>query len=139
MLGEKIGEEHGHVTTRRVLPGADPRYVRMEISFETEVTLLGMTGQNIGTYEIFERVPGQIYAEGQGIVMLSDGSSAIWNGHGVGRGTEDGGIAMAASVAFQASSDALSKLNEALVVVEHHAHGDGTAHSTLYEWTAPSH
>ncbi len=111
----------------------------MEITFEAAATILGKQGQNIGTYEIFERVPGQIYGEGQGIVMFSDGSSAIWNGHAVGRASEDGGISFAASVAFQASGEGLSRLNEVLTVVEHHAHGDGTAHSTLYEWSAPSH
>ena len=136
MLGEKLGEEEGRVTTRRVLPSGDPKYLRMEISFETSGTILGKQGQNIGTYEIFERVPGQIYGEGQGIIMFSDGNSAIWNGHGVGRGTADGGVAFAASITFQAS-EGLSRLNEMLVLVEHHAHGDGRAHSTLYEWTAP--
>ena len=40
MLGEKLGEEHGKVTTRRVIPGGDPRYVSMEISFESSLTLL---------------------------------------------------------------------------------------------------
>ena len=139
MLGEKLGEEQGHVTTRRVLPGSDSRYVRVEISFETSVTLLGKEGQNIGTYEVFKRIPGQLYGEGQGIMMFGDGSSAIWNGHGVGRGTEDGGIAFAASVTFQTDAADLSRLNEVLALVEHHAHGDGHAHSTLHAWTVEGH
>jgi hypothetical protein len=51
------GEEHGQVTGRRVLKGDDFRYVKVEISFEAEATLLGVKGMNIGTYTVFERVP----------------------------------------------------------------------------------
>jgi hypothetical protein len=136
MLGEKIGEESGRVTARRVLEGDDYRYVKMEITFETTATILGHEGMNIGTYTIFERIPGQIYGDGRGIFMANDGESAIWNGHGVGRPTEDGmGVAFAASVAFQ-SSEKLSALNGVLVVVEHSTDAQGNARSTLYEWKA---
>lgn len=136
MLGEKIGEESGRVTNRRVLEGDDYRYVKMEITFEATGTLLGHEGSNIGTYTIFERVPGQMYGEGQGIFMANDGSSAIWNGHGVGHPTGDGmSVAFAASVAFQASEE-LSALNGVLVVVEHVLDNDGNAKSVLYEWKA---
>jgi hypothetical protein len=138
MLGEKLGDEQGQVTSRRVLPGGDYRYIRMEISFESTLNLLGKEGQNIGTYTVFERVPGQIYGEGQGICMFSDGSSAIWNGHGVGQGAEDGGISLAASVAFQAGPG-LERLNGVLCLVEHHAHADGHVHSDLYEWKGGAH
>jgi len=136
MLGEKIGEESGRVTSRRVLEGDDYRYVKMEITFETEATILGHQGADIGTYTIFERVPGQIYGVGQGIFMSSDGQSAIWNGHGVGQPSGDGmGISFAASVAFQAA-DKLAALNGMLVVVEHSTDAEGNAKSTLYEWKA---
>ena len=97
-----------------MLPGSDSRYVRVEISFETSATLLGKEGQNIGTYEVFERIPGQLYGEGRGIILFGDGSSAIWNGHGVGRGTEDGGIAFAVAVSFQTDAADLARLNEVL-------------------------
>jgi hypothetical protein len=136
MLGEKLGEEHGKVTSRRVLPGDDYRYIKMEITFETTGTLLGQSGTNIGTYTVFERVPGQIYGEGQGIFMTSDGQGAIWNGHGVGQPTEDGmGIAFASSVAFQTDSEKLKRLNEVLVIVEHTTDDAGNAHSQLYAWS----
>jgi hypothetical protein len=136
MLGEKIGEESGRVTNRRVLEGDDYRYLKMEITFEATGTLLGHAGSNIGTYTIFERVPGQMYGEGQGIFMGTDGTSAIWNGHGVGHPTGDGlGVAFAASVAFQAD-DKLSALNGVLVLVEHSLDEAGNAKSVLYEWKA---
>jgi hypothetical protein len=136
MLGAKLGEESGRVTTRRILEGDDYRYVKMEITFETASNILGRQGMNIGTYVVFERVPGQMYGEGRGIFMANDGSSAIWNGHGVGHMTGDGmGIAFAASVAFQASEQ-LSQLNGILALVEHTTDNDGNAKSVLYEWTA---
>jgi hypothetical protein len=135
MLGDKLGEEQGRITTRRVLPGQDYRYVQMEISFETQGTILGVAGQNIGTYTVWERIPGQMYGEGRGIFMTADGEGAIWNGHGVGHMTADG-IAFASSVAVQTNSTKLAALNNCLMLVEHHASNDGSAHSVLYEWKA---
>lgn len=137
MLGDKIGEEHGKVTARRVLPGDDFRYMKLEISFETECTVYGQKGMNVGTYTIFERVHDQIYAEGQGILMMESGQGAIWNGHGIGNAGADGTMNFAASVAFQAPTEgALAKLNRVLVLVEHHANPDGSANSELFEWKA---
>ena len=136
MLGNKIGEETGRVTGRRIIKGDDYRFVKMEISFETQATILGHQGMQMGTYTIFERVPGQLYGEGQGIFMTADGDGAIWNGHGIGRMTGDGvGAAFAASVAFQGSGK-LTDLNGMLVLVEHTTDAEGNAKSTLYEWKA---
>ena len=139
MLGEKLGSESGHVTGRRVLPADDFRFMKMEISFESTGEVLGVQMQDLGTYVVFERGPGQIYGEGQGILMTADGDGVIWNGHGVGRVGPDGSIAFAASVAFQTSSAKLARLNESLAVVEHHAHADGHTHSDLWFWTVPDH
>ena len=135
MLGQKIGEESGRVTGRRILEGGDYRYVKMEVTFETTATILGRPGVNMGTYTVFERVPGQLYGEGRGIFIANDGESAIWNGHGVGHATDGMGLALAASVAFQAS-EGLAALNGVLTLVEHATDGDGNARSTLYEWKA---
>ena len=138
MLGQKLGDENGRVTSRRVLDSGDPHYVKMEISFEAQGTLLGMQANNMGTYTVFNRVGSQIYGEGQGIVMTQDGNSAIWNGHGVGTPTGDGmGIKFAYSIAFQAEpTGKLAALNDVLVVGEHTAAGDGSTVSTYYEWKA---
>lgn len=137
MLGERIGQEQGRVTSRRILPGDDYRYVKMEITVETQCTILGQEATNIGTYTVFERVADQIYGEGQGIIMTKEGEGAIWRGHGVGHASADGSITFAASVAFQAAPGGkLAKLNAMLVLVEHTAGGDGSASSNLYAWTA---
>ncbi len=134
MIGEEIGSETGKVTSRRVLEGDDFRYVKMEITFETSCRVLGLEGMNIGTYIVYERVPGQLYGEGRGIFMSADGE-AIWNGHGIGRPTGEGmGVRFAASIAFQAGPGPLARLNEILAVVEHETDDAGNAKSTLWEW-----
>ena len=136
MLGDKIGEERGKVTGRRALKGDEPRYLKLEISFEAQATLYGVPCMSLGTYEVFERVPGQLYGVGQGMVRTQDGSEgAIWNGHGVGTPTADGGVRFAASATYQAApSGKLARLNHVLVLVEHAASGDGSVRSTFTEW-----
>lgn len=136
MLGEKLGEEQGRVTSRRVLKGdAAGSYMRVEISFEAQGTLLGVQYMNLGTYEIMARGPGQMYGEGQGIIQGTNGEEGIWNGHGVGEDAGNGVLKFAASIAFQTTTSELSRLNGVLVRVEHSINMiDNSAKSTLYEW-----
>ena len=136
MLGEKLGEEQGRVTSRRVLKGdAAGSYMRVEISFEAQGTLLGVQYMNLGTYEIIGRGPGQMYGEGQGIIQGTNGEEGIWNGHGVGEDAGGGVLKFAASIAFQTTTPALAKLNGMLVLVEHSINMmDNSAKSALYEW-----
>jgi len=138
MLGEKIGEEKGKVTTQRVLPGDDFRYVKMEISFQAQGKIYGADAMDIGTYTIYERVGGQLYGEGQGIVQTTDGEGAIWKGHGVGRATGNGmEMKFAFSLAYQApTAGKLSRLNNVLVIGEHTIDNDNNASSTIWEWKA---
>ena len=136
MLGEKLGEEEGRVTSRRVLKGdAAGSYMRVEISFEAQGTLLGVQYMNLGTYEIIGRGPGQMYGEGQGIIQGTNGEEGIWNGHGVGEDAGNGVLKFAASIAFQTNTPTLTRLNGMLVLVEHSINMmDNSAKSTLYEW-----
>ena len=137
MLGQQIGHETGKVTSRRVLPGGDFRFVQMEINFEAQGTMLGEQGTDIGTYTMYERVGGQIYGEGQGILMTATGEGAIWKGHGVGTPTPDGSVKFAFSVAYQADPNGkLAALNGCLVIGEHTAGMDGSVETTVYEWKA---
>ena len=136
MLGEKIGEEQGKVTGRRVLKAEDPRYLKMEVSFEAQTTVFGIQGMDMGTYTVFERIAGQLYGEGQGIIMTTDGDGIIWNGHGVGRMDANGTMIIAASVTYQTDSSKLSRLNGVLGVFEHQSDMQGNIHSTGYEWKA---
>lgn len=137
MLGNKVWEGTGRTTGNRVLPGDDFRYVKLEISFEGMGKMLGMDASNMGTLTAFERVAGQMYAQGQGILMTTDGQSAIWNGQGVGHPTGDGmGISFRYAVAFQADPGGpLAALNGSLFVGEYESAADGTWTDALWEWT----
>lgn len=136
MLGDKIWEGSGRTTGMRILPGDDFRYVKLEISIEGTGKTLGVDATNIGTFTTFERVPGQMYAEGQGIVMTSDGESVIWNGHGVGHPSGDGlGVSIRYSIAFQAGqAGKLAALNSVLGVGEFESKGDGSWTDKNFEW-----
>ncbi|MGE3077063.1 MAG: hypothetical protein AB7N24_20235 [Dehalococcoidia bacterium] len=135
MLGTKIGEETGKVTARRVLPGDPERsLMKIETSFESQGTIYGTPMQDMGTYTIVERVPGQIYGEGQGMLMTNDGAGIIWNGQGVGKSGPDGTISFAAAVTFQASDEKFSKLNGLLGVIEHKMSLAGDVNTTTHEW-----
>jgi hypothetical protein len=136
MLGEQISETAGKVTGTRMLPGDDYRYLKMEVTIQEAGRIFGIDGSNMGTYTAFERVPGQIYGEGQGIIMTSSGESAIWRGHGVGRMTGEGmGMSFRYSVAYQApTSGQLSRLNGVLVIGEHEIDADGNTKTTAWEW-----
>ncbi|HET7738373.1 MAG TPA: hypothetical protein VFK32_07355, partial [Tepidiformaceae bacterium] len=135
MLGEKIGELAGKVTVQRVLPGDDYRYVKMEVTIEQQGKILGIDASDLGTFTAYERSGGQIYAQGQGIIMATDGSSAIWNGHGVAHPTGDGlGLSIRFSIAFQAGEGPLARLNDVLVIGEFEQSGDGAVKTTIWEW-----
>lgn len=136
MLGEQIGTFEGKSTGTRVLPGDDYRYIKMETSFEEQGTLLGMQAWNMGTMTAFERVPGQVYIEGQGIVTTSDGASAIWNAHGVAGMGEGMTMTARLSLAVQAASDGpLARLNPVLVVAELESNMEsGASKTAFWEW-----
>jgi hypothetical protein len=135
MLGDKIGELTGRVTGTRVLRGDDYRYIKMEITIQQTGQLFGQNAMDIGTYTIFERVPGQVYGEGQGMTQIgADG--AIWNGHGVGSATGEGmATSIRFSIAYQAgTSGGLARLNQVLVIGEHEVDAEGNTKTTFWEW-----
>jgi hypothetical protein len=136
MLGDKVGESAGKATSMKMLPGDDYRYLKMEMTIQESGKVFGIDATNMGTYTAFERVPGQIYGEGQGIVMTSDGESAIWNGHGIGRMTGQGmGMSFRFSVAYQAGQTGkLARLNNVLVIGEHEVDGEGNTQTRYWEW-----
>lgn len=138
MLGEKIWEATGRITGQRVLPGDDYRLLKVETSIEYRGKLFGKDAMGMATFVSYERVPGQMYAEGHGLIGTPDGDSAIWNGHGIGSmGGDEGGLTMSIrySVAYQAGANgALEALNRALVVGEFETKSDGTFTDNAWLW-----
>jgi len=127
MQGEKIGEESGKVISRRVLPnpGGSPK---MEISVQTNMTLLGVKARNTVTYCSVVRPDGTLYGEGQGIVMGVEGDLATFIGQGVGTIMKDGALY------YQSSSSKWSRLNSVAAIFEHEVDTEGNVRSQLWEW-----
>lgn len=133
MQGEKIGEESGKVTSRRVLPnpGGSPK---METSAQTDLTLLGVKATNTVTYWSVVRPDGTLYGEGQGIVMGKEGDLATWVGQGVGTIKEDGAVSYRGAVFYQSSSPKWSRLNRVAAIFEHEVDTEGNVRSQTWEW-----
>ena len=133
MLGEKIGTESGKVTSQRVLPnpGGGPK---METSFQTTGSLLGVQMTDTGTYWSAVRSDGSLYGEGQGIVMGKNGETATWVGQGVGTLTKKGAVNYRGAVYYQTSARKWSRLNRMAVVFEYGVDAQGNARSDLWEW-----
>ena len=135
MLGDKIGEESGKIIGTRVLPGEGGRYVKMEITIEMNGTYLGQKGTDLGTYVAYERIPGQVYGEGQGIFMTEEGEGVIWSGMGEGTPTGHGtGMKWAAAVTYQTNSEKLARLNGIVGMIEHETDAHGNAKVDAWEW-----
>ena len=98
MLGQKLAQESGRVTSRRVLRSDGPPAV--EISFAAEGAMLGVSHRSIGTYESVVRADGTIFGSGQGVVMGGGGEMASWKGQGVGTFTKDGGVEFRGAIFF---------------------------------------
>ncbi len=133
MLGEKIGEESGKVTSQRVLPnpGGGPK---METSFQVTGTLLGTSHTTRGTYEAAIRPDGNLFGEGQGIVMSKDGDMATWVGQGVGTIKKDGSVSYRGAIYYQTSSAKWLRLNSVAAIFEYEVDAQGNTRAEIWEW-----
>jgi hypothetical protein len=133
MQGEKIGEESGKVTSRRVLPnpGGSPK---METSVQSDLTLFGVKATSTVTYWSVVRPDGTLYGEGHGIVMSKEGDLATFIGQGVGTIRKDGGVGFRGAVYYQSSSSKWSRLNSIASIFEHDVDVEGNVRSQFWEW-----
>jgi hypothetical protein len=133
MLGDQIGDESGQITGLRVLPGKDGP--KVEVSFQTSGTLLGVHENNMGTYVSARRPDGTLFGEGQGIMATEQGDMISWRGQGVGRFTGHGtGVSWRGAMYFQTSSERLARLNGTVGVYEYESNESGKAETKTYEW-----
>lgn len=133
MLGERIGGDKGKVTLQRVLPnpGGPPR---VETSFQSAGSLLGVDSTELGTYVATMRADGSVFGEGQGVRMSSQGDTASWVGQGVGTMKKDGSVAYRGAVYWQTASPKWSRLNSIATVFEYEVDAAGNTKSELFEW-----
>jgi hypothetical protein len=133
MLGEKIGEERGQVLVRRVLSGEGPP--KVEVSFEAQGQLVGVSVTDMGTYVSTIQPDGSIYGEGSGLTRSTDNSEiASWRGSGVGRFTEDGGVNYRGAIYYQSQTPGFARLNGIAALFEYSVDASGKTESTLTEW-----
>ena len=133
MLGERIGEDTGKVTSQRVLPSAGGAPT-METSFTATGSLLGVTTTGTGTYVAALRPDGTLFGEGQGIVMGKGGETATWVGQGVGRMKQDGGVSYRGAIYYQTASPAWQRLSAIANVFEFEVDAQGNSKAQLWEW-----
>ncbi len=133
MLGERIGEDIGKVTSQRVLPSAGGA-PRMETSFQATGSILGVAATDIGTYVATMRADGTLYGEGQGVLMGKGGEAATWVGQGVGKMKKDGSISYRGACYYQSAAPAWAKLNSIAGVFEHDIDPQGNTKGQLWEW-----
>ena len=133
MQGDKIGEEAGKVTSQRVLPnpGGGPR---METSFRTTGTILGVGHTTTGTYASVLRPDGHVYGEGNGIVMGKDGEMASWIGQGVGTLKKDGSVSYRGAIYYQTASPKWLRLNSVAAIFEYEVDAEGNTRAQIWEW-----
>jgi hypothetical protein len=133
MLGERIGEETGKVTSQRVLPSASGAPT-METSFTATGSLLGAATIDRGTYVATLRPDGTLYGEGRGITMGKGGEAGTWVGQGVGRLKQDGAVSYRGALYLQTASPAWQQLNGIALVFEYEVDAQGNSKSQLWEW-----
>jgi len=134
MLGEQIGEETGQITGIRVLSD-EGGAAKVEVSFQSNGTLLGAHISNMGTYISVARPDGTLFGEGQGITMTEKGETATWRGHGVGHFTGHGSaVSYRGAIYFQTTVEGLTRLNGIAAVFEHESDESGKTSDKTYEW-----
>ena len=133
MLGERIGEGTGKVTSQRVLPnpGGGPK---METTIQESGSLLGVNTTETATYFAVVRPDGCLFGEGQGIVMSKDGDVATWTGQGVGTLKKDGAVSYRGAFYVQTASPKWARLNSLAVVYEYEVDAQGNTRAQLFEW-----
>jgi hypothetical protein len=133
MIGEKIGEEKGKITGRRVLRKSELQ-VAVEATQQGAGEILGVKYTSMGTYSSVMRDSGTLLGEGQGVIMTQDGESATWVGQGVGLFRGKGMIGFRGAIYFGSASKKLEPLNSVAVVFEYEADGEGNYTSKYWEW-----
>lgn len=134
MLGELLGEDRGQVTATRVLPSGPGQNPKVEVSFETHGTLLGIDTHEIATYCAVARPDGTLFGEGQGVVTSPQGDMATWRGQGVGRMNESGGTEFRGAIYFESASPNWARLNGVAGVYEHSSDVSGKNETKIWEW-----
>jgi hypothetical protein len=132
MLGEKVGEETGKVSVRRVLP--NDGFPKLEVTFQSNGKLLGVEHRNMCTYTATLAGDGITHGEGQGIATGRNGEIAKWKGHGAGRLKGDGSASYRGMVQYETQSEVWKRLNGIALAFEYEVDAEGNTKTAYWEW-----
>jgi len=135
-LGEQIiPNEQGKVVGVRVLPADGPGLNRIELTFQTQGTILGVGFANTGTVVSTMTPAGGFVSQGQGVALTQDGEPVSWTFQAVGRPTGPNlAGTFRGSVFFQTPSHKLARLNTLCAVVEAETDPNQQMTARLWEW-----
>ena len=131
MLGDLIGESKGKRIVRRIL-SIDPPTA--EVSFEATGIMLGVSGNENGTYISEVRPDGSIFGKGQGLIITTDGDGITWEGTGLGKFGAGGSVSYRGMIFFRTTSQKLARLNNCCGAFEFETDADGNTNSKVWEW-----
>ena len=132
MLGEKVGEEIGKVSGRRVL--ATEGNPQLEVSFQSSGKLLGVEHRNMCTYVATLTGDGITHGEGQGIATGRNGEVPKWKAHGAGRLKGDGSVSYRGMVQYEGQSEKWNRLNGIALAFEYEVDPEGNTRTEYWEW-----
>jgi hypothetical protein len=129
-LGQLVMEQRGRITSTRVLSDG-----KVEVSFQSSGTLLGVDHTSITTYLAEARPDGTLYGEGQGVWTTKEGDVASFKGAAVGRRTGRGlGASYRGAVYAWTASPKLARLNSVALVFENEVDENGNTVGKVWEW-----
>ncbi|MDX1372904.1 MAG: hypothetical protein R3321_10560 [Nitrososphaeraceae archaeon] len=135
MLGNKLGELVGKISSQRVLDVTGNQKIEFNVS--TSGTFRNIAVTELHTYVSVIGFDGIPYGQSNGIVMVKNGSeSANFTGHAVGYNAGNGKMRYTGSIFFKASSlnGTLSFLNNVLAVFENDIDESNNSTIRLWEW-----
>lgn len=131
MLGELLAETTGKRIGRRVLSSEPPK---VEVSFEDNGKMLGVSLAGFGTYLSIVRPDGTMYGEGEGVMISQDGEMCSWKGSGLGKFKEGGAVSYRGILYYRTASQKLARLNTVAGVFEYEVDAEGKTHTKVWEW-----
>jgi hypothetical protein len=133
VLGEKLGEYRGRVTSKRLLEW-DGQTPKVEKTFEGEGTLLGKRTTLLCTYWEKPTEKGVVYGEGQLLITTEDGEMVLHRGYGTAKVTPTGATEYGCFGLFPWATDGLKQLLRYAIVNEYKVDDDGGTTLEIWEW-----
>ena len=131
MLGDVLVQETGTVMGQTELSEN-----KVEVKLTTNGQIMGADQSSEWTYWSETRADGTVYGEGTGVMTTADGDRIDMSGAGSAKSVgEDGSLAYRGAVHFHTDSEKYASLNGGVGVFEYNVGPDGSATSTMWEWS----